>query len=45
MSGLLAAEAGRLAADGAAPMSKNRYEVPLVENLARRTLLSPADRG
>ena len=36
----LAAEAGRLAVDGARPMSKNRYKVPLVENLVRRTLLS-----
>ena len=38
----LAAEAGRLAVDGARPLSKNRYKVPLVENLVRRTLLSLA---
>ena len=44
MTGLLAAEAGRLAVDGAAPMS-NRYEVPLVESLARRILLSLVGRG
>ncbi len=41
----LAAEAGRLAVDGALPMSKNRYKVPLVENLVRRTLLALADRA
>ena len=40
MTGSLAAEAGRLAVDGARPLSKNRYKVPLVENLVRRTLLS-----
>ena len=38
----LAAEAGRLAVDGAQPLSKNRYKIPLVENLVRRTLLSLA---
>ena len=38
----LAAEAGRLAVDGARPLSKNRYKVPLVQNLMRRTLLSLA---
>ncbi len=36
----LAAEAGRLAVDGARPLSKNRYKVALVENLVRRKLLS-----
>ncbi len=41
----LAAEAGRLAVDGALPMSKNRYKVPLVENLVRRTLLSLGGSG
>ena len=41
----LAAEAGRLAVDGARPLSKNRYKVPLVENLVRRTLLSLAGSG
>ena len=41
----LAAEAGRLAVDGARPLSKNRYKVPLVENLVRRTLLSLAASG
>ena len=41
----LAAEAGRLAVDGAVPMSKNRYKVPLVENLVRRTLLSLGGSG
>ena len=38
----LAAEAGRLAVDGARPLSKNRYKVPLIENLVRRTLLALA---
>ena len=38
----LAAEAGRLAVDGARPLSKNGYKVALVENLVRRTLLSLA---
>ena len=42
MTESLAAEAGRLAVDGARPLSKNRYKVPLVENLVRRTLLSLA---
>ena len=41
----LAAEAGRLAVDGARPLSKNRYKMPLVENLVRRTLLSLAGSG
>ena len=41
----LAAEAGRLAIDGARPLSKNRYKVPLVENLVRRSLLSLARSG
>ncbi|MCY4029220.1 MAG: FAD binding domain-containing protein [Acidobacteria bacterium] len=41
----LAVEAGRLAVDGAVPMSKNRYKVPLVENLVRRTLLSLGGSG
>ena len=41
----LAAEAGRLAVDGARPLSKNRYKIPLVENLVRRTLLSLAGGG
>ncbi len=41
----LAAEAGRLAVDGAVPMSKNRYKVPLVENLVRRTLLELGGSG
>ena len=31
-----------LAVDGARPLSRNRYKVPLVENLVRRTLLSLA---
>ena len=38
----LAAEAGRLAVDGAQPLTKNGYKVPLTENLVRRTLLSLA---
>ena len=38
----LAAEAGRLAVDGARPLSKNGYKIGLVENLVRRTLLSLA---
>ena len=41
----LAAEAGRLAVDGARPLSKNRYKIALVENLVRRTLLSLAGSG
>ncbi len=41
----LAAEAGRLAIEGARPMSKNRYKVLLVENLVRRTLLSLGRSG
>ena len=41
----LAAEAGRLAVDGARPLSKNGYKIALVENLVRRTLLSLAGRG
>ena len=41
----LAAEAGRLAVDGARPLSKNRYKIPLVENLVRRTLLSLGGSG
>ena len=41
----LAAEAGRLAVDGALPLSKNRYKIPLIENLVRRTLLSLAGSG
>ena len=41
----LAAEAGRLAVDGAVPMSRNRYKVTLVENLVRRTLLSLGGSG
>ena len=45
MTGPPAAEAGRLAVDGAVPMSKNRYDVPLVENLARRTLFSLGCEG
>ena len=38
----LAAEAGRLAVNGARPLSKNGYKIALVENLVRRTLLSLA---
>lgn len=38
----LATEAGRLAVDGAQPLSKNGYKVTLTENLVRRTLLSLA---
>ena len=45
MTGPLAAEAGRHAVDGAVPMWKNRYKVPLVENLVRRTLLSLGGSG
>ena len=45
VTGSLAAEAGQLAVDGARPLSKNRYKVPLVENLVRRTLLSLAGSG
>ena len=41
----LAAEAGRLAVDGARPLSKNGYKVALVENLVRRTLLSLGRSG
>ena len=45
MTGRLAAEAGRLTVDGAVPRSKSGCKVPLVESLARRTLLSPGGRG
>ena len=41
----LATEAGRLAVDGARPLSRNRYKVTLVENLVRRTLLSLGREG
>ena len=39
----LAAEAGRLAVDGAQPLSKNGYKVTLTENLVRNTLQSLAN--
>ena len=41
----LAAEAGRLAVDGALPMSKNRYKAPMVDRLVRRTLFSLGGSG
>ena len=40
MTAALANEAGRLAVDGAQPLSKNAYKVTLTKNLVRRTLLS-----
>ena len=41
----LAAEAGRLAVDGARPLSKNGYKVTLTENLVRSTLQSLASEA
>jgi len=41
----LAAEAGRLAVDGARPLSKNGYKVTLAENLVRNTLQSLASEA
>ena len=41
----LAAEAGRLAVDGARPLSKNGYKVTLTENLVRNTLQSLASEA
>ena len=38
----LAAQAGRLAVEGAQPLSKNAYKVQLTENLVRRTLVTLA---
>jgi xanthine dehydrogenase molybdopterin-binding subunit B len=38
----LAAEAGKLAVEGAQPLSKNAYKVGLTETLVRRTILSLA---
>ena len=45
MTAALANEAGRLAVDGAEPLSKNRYKVTLTKNLVRRTLLSLTAEG
>ena len=41
----LAAEGGRLAVDGARPLSKNGYKVTLTENLVRSTLQSLANEA
>ena len=41
----VAAEAGRLAVEGARPLSKNGYKVTLTENLVRRTLQSLASEA
>jgi xanthine dehydrogenase YagS FAD-binding subunit len=40
----LAGEAGRAALDGAAPLAKNGYKVPLFEALVRRAILEAASR-
>jgi xanthine dehydrogenase YagS FAD-binding subunit len=44
ITGQMAAEAGDLAVDGARPLSKNAYKVPLVRSLVRRTILELAAR-
>ena len=41
----VSAEAGRLAVEGARPLSKNGYKVTLTENLVRRTLQSLASEA
>jgi xanthine dehydrogenase YagS FAD-binding subunit len=40
----LAAEAGKLAVDGARPLAQNAYKVPLVSTVLRRTILTLASR-
>jgi len=41
----LAAKAGETALEGAKPLAKNAYKVPLTKGLVRRTLLDLAGRG
>jgi xanthine dehydrogenase YagS FAD-binding subunit len=41
----LAAKAGETALEGAKPLAKNAYKVPLAKGLVRRTLLDLAGRG
>jgi len=36
----LAAAAGEAAVEGARPLAKNKYKVPLTKSLVKRTLLS-----
>jgi CO/xanthine dehydrogenase FAD-binding subunit len=38
----LAAKAGEAAIVGARPLAKNKYKVPLTQNVVKRTLLSLA---
>jgi xanthine dehydrogenase YagS FAD-binding subunit len=38
----LAAKAGEAAVEGARPLAKNKYKVPLTKNVVKRTLLSLA---
>ena len=40
----IAAEAGRAALDGATPLSKNAYKLPLFETLVRRAILKTSQR-
>jgi xanthine dehydrogenase YagS FAD-binding subunit len=41
----LAAKAGEAAIDGARPLAKNGYKVPMVRAMVARTIVSIADRG
>jgi len=41
----LAAKAGETALEGAKPLAKNAYKVPLTKGVIRRTLLELAARG
>ena len=41
----VAREAGRAALDGATPLSKNAYKLPLFETLVRRAILAALERG
>ena len=38
----LAAKAGEAAVEGARPLAKNKYKIPLTKGVVRRTLLSLA---
>jgi xanthine dehydrogenase YagS FAD-binding subunit len=41
----LAAQAGELALEGANPLAKNRYKIPLTKAVVRRTLLGLAEKA
>jgi len=43
MSVEVLAEAGRLALQGAQPLEKNAYKVPLAQTMVRRALMSAAN--